>query len=141
MAAIRNGCIARGSTPATGFILVYTVPTAHALLLKSVFASPAGATLPDFHVYFQSRDNAVLIEFLIIKFATSTDQRAEFWTALNEGDKILINSLTAQTNYWMAGAVLPYAGGSATLPLEAEAVAIGDLDAETRRQLQTSPAA
>lgn len=135
MAGVRNGCIARGTTVEPGFVLVYTVPPDHALLLKSVLALASTATATNLNVFLQSADTLTLIALHTFVLEPDTPLLWEGWTALNAGDLIQVYGTPSPASFWIAGAVLPGSGAQTALPLVGQHTAVEQV-AGLAQQLQ-----
>lgn len=132
---IRNGCVARGVAPAATTVTIYTVPSGFGLLLKAAHAQNQSGNAAAVNVTMLDRSGTVQIPIITASIPAWSHGEWSGWTALNELDYLVIHSDQAGTNYWLAGAVLPFAGGIATLPLQSEDVLLADLSPRTREFL------
>lgn len=106
---IRNYCVARGSTPLAPGGGVYTVPANSSLILKAVSFSTPDINHYVLNLYAQAAGGGV--QAILFHLDNQSLQAAmwEGWTVLNAGDEIQLNSNAPTFQYWIAGAVLPYA--------------------------------
>jgi hypothetical protein len=111
MAPIRNYAIAQGVLTTVGTTFVYTVPAGYALILKfgGVVNNAAAAAAGQFGIHVQGTACS-------IPLASTTLQAYQTalwsgWTVLNASDQLYVNSDHQPTNYWFAGALLPFAVG------------------------------
>lgn len=110
---IRNSCVARGFTvDDINLHPIYTVPTGYVLLLKSIsivqttFAGPVAdgwwLSIPDGS-----------FKTMIVNIALELNKPVVIndWWAVNGDDKIYSMSQGGPVNYWLSGALLPFAPG------------------------------
>jgi hypothetical protein len=108
--AVRNVAVAQGRLTISGYQLVFTVPAANHLILKvaHVFNAATATTITG-HVRLQTAAGtsfAILDDFSLAPQAWTTWSG---WTVLNPADGIYVQIDGQPVDYWLAGALLPFA--------------------------------
>lgn len=111
MPPIRNYCVARGSISSSGFVSLYVVPDSNAFILKTVHLVNSPNAVNTLHLYLRDAAGSVLIEFFNESVQGSSFATWSGWTVLNAADQLYFNSSGAPTEYWVAGALLPFVPG------------------------------
>jgi hypothetical protein len=121
MAPIRNYAVAQGVLTATGTTFVYTVPAGYALILKfgGVVNNAGAAATGQFGIHVQN--TACSIPLASTSLQAYQAALWSGWTVLNASDQLYVNSDHQPTNYWFAGALLPFAVGVHTAGVEVPA--------------------
>lgn len=109
MTAIRNMCVGRGTCASAQFVTAYTVPEGFAFLLKSVYTRAAGAADGHITAFVVTQSGAASAIVWDAAVPQTAPPHWEGWLALNAGDYVLIGANTASVNFWVSGAVLPFA--------------------------------
>ena len=89
--------------------VVYTVPAQNAFLFKSVVLWNSTATAASVNVILAATSPSVQVYSNVISVAPSTNYSWSGWIALNGGDIIYVYPVGSSINYWISGALLPYA--------------------------------
>lgn len=107
MAGVRNLCVARGTlTNARVASVVYSVPAAHVLLVKTI--SVMSATAETINVFWMAAGGTSYHVHTSSLVSPNFHDTWETWAAINGGDAIYLNTAgTAAIQYWISGALLP----------------------------------
>src|SRR5215472_10760796 len=108
-APIRNFAVAQGQVTTTGGHTIYGVPANHALILKFVPVRNGAAIDDNVTVtLYPAVDGAAPINLVSTPLTPGQTFIWSGWTVLNASDIIAIFNGQQPTNFWCAGALLPY---------------------------------
>lgn len=114
MTGVRNGCVGRFHSSATGWTRLLTVPPGMTLLLKSVEQYNGSAAAAQLQLVVTSIDGVVNAVLSNVQLAANSSASWAGWIALNPGDSVSVYAGAPGLDFWASGALLP---GSADLPL------------------------
>ena len=106
---VRNACVARGSVPADGTPTVYTVPANFVLLLKSIAVMSTVTTTAPNALGIHAADGSATLYLFAGQLTANATVLQSLEIHLNGGDSIFIYAGDQTVEYWLSGAVLPYA--------------------------------
>jgi len=108
MSAIRNACVARGTTAGPAPASVYTVAAATVFLLKDVHVTGTAGSSNAVHPYLSASGSGGSQRLPDIPLDSNGLGSWSGWLAMNAGDQLYFGAVTGGVQYWVSGAVLPY---------------------------------
>lgn len=110
---VRNGCLARFITTASGWVPVLTVPADSVVLLKRIDLFNNSGTSSRVILTALAETGGAQIALIDEDLVGGGFLALELWLGLNQGDKLQFFANISSVTIWCSGAALP--GGFSTL--------------------------
>jgi hypothetical protein len=86
---------------------VYTCPTNHVVIIKSLFVLNQAQADNSVQVYAIVAAGNAYVALMAVELTALEDHHLDLWFVLEPGDYVSINYTQGPLNYWLSGAELP----------------------------------